>query len=265
MSTGQDSMDATGRFDILEHLAGRKRRAKERLDATKGGQRLYVALLGVETGAHPLELEGVCSLRKVEDAPNEIELAGVLKSKALLATVSRYTPTMRYELQVETTDGGDINDMLSVAWSVIVALRIRVDSDFLAVAASTVSWSAMSAAPEHSVMVTMLEDFPRARSIADKSPICQADMDWVAANLTSLGECIGTPRFRLSVDCLTTHFHEASLRMTTASLWAGVEAVFSINSELSFRVAAYMATYLESRGPDRLKLFKQVKALYAFR
>ncbi|WP_223259928.1 HEPN domain-containing protein, partial [Ralstonia pseudosolanacearum] len=56
-----------------------------------------------------------------------------------------------------------------------------------------------------------------------------------------------------------------NLRMSAAALWAGFEALFGINAELRFRLAALAAAYLEERGPNRLALYRRVKTLYDYR
>jgi hypothetical protein len=53
--------------------------------------------------------------------------------------------------------------------------------------------------------------------------------------------------------------------MAGAMLWAGIEALFSISSELRFRLAAYVATTLEEGGRDRVECYRRVKRLYDFR
>jgi hypothetical protein len=50
-----------------------------------------------------------------------------------------------------------------------------------------------------------------------------------------------------------------------ALLWTGIESLFQINAELRFRVAAYVALFLESRGQACKNLFSQVKHMYDVR
>ncbi|HET6203334.1 MAG TPA: hypothetical protein VFI25_11090 [Planctomycetota bacterium] len=95
--------------------------------------------------------------------------------------------------------------------------------------------------------------------------ISGADLDWVNENLPAFGNLLKVPRFRLAVECFTTHAHEASLRMTTASLWTGVEALFGINAEVRFRSAALVGAFLETRGRERVARYRAVKALYDLR
>ncbi len=65
-------------------------------------------------------------------------------------------------------------------------------------------------------------------------------------------------------------FDESSVvGRTSASLlavWGGLEQLFSPSgSELSFRVSAYVASYLQRAGDDRLRLFKTIQKLYGAR
>ena len=53
--------------------------------------------------------------------------------------------------------------------------------------------------------------------------------------------------------------------MAIARLWAGIEALFGISSELSYRVATYAAAVLEERGEVRLARYRAVRALYGRR
>src|SRR3546814_6656156 len=57
----------------------------------------------------------------------------------------------------------------------------------------------------------------------------------------------------------------SDLRMAIAHLWAGIEALLGISSELRFRISAYIAAYLEPSGPSRVETFKRVRGLYDFR
>jgi hypothetical protein len=54
--------------------------------------------------------------------------------------------------------------------------------------------------------------------------------------------------------------------MALVAVWGGLERLFSTsNQELSFRVSANIASYLEPPGRERYKCFKQVKSLYDHR
>ncbi len=123
----------------------------------------------------------------------------------------------------------------------------------------------MAGAAADSCHVQLLEDVPAARRFAEPSPLRVDDLAWVKSHLLVWASLLELPAFRLAVDSLTTHHMHANLRMCAAALWAGVEALFAINSELRFRLAAFAAAYLEPRGAGRLELYKEMKQLYDYR
>jgi hypothetical protein len=51
-------------------------------------------------------------------------------------------------------------------------------------------------------------------------------------------------------------------RAAVARLWAGIEALLPVSTEVVYRVSLCAATVLEPRGPARVAAFKHVKGLY---
>src|SRR3546814_15002854 len=90
-------------------------------------------------------------------------------------------------------------------------------------------------------------------------------MDWIASHLANLANLLEDAKFRMAVESLTEHHLQKSLRMAIAHLWAGIEALLGISSELRFRISAYIAAYLEPSGPSRVETFKRVRRLSASR
>jgi hypothetical protein len=64
------------------------------------------------------------------------------------------------------------------------------------------------------------------------------------------------------VEALCTYLHAGNYRMMAAQLWVGIESLFDVHHEVSYRISALIARLLERRGPQCRELFKQVKELY---
>jgi hypothetical protein len=222
-------------------------------------------LIGLVLQVSDYRIGEIAELRPVAEPPGEVELAGALKDKAMLSAVGRYSHSIGHELAVDRSFGSSEQAPFNLAWWFLSALRVRTLADFLVPAVSDQSWSTVAAAQESSCHIQLLEDVPRARRFSTATPIGLSDLDWAANSLTRFAVLLEVPRFRLAVDCLTTHQHEASLRMSTASLWVGVEALFGINAELRFRLSALVASFLEHRGPGRIARYREVKGQYDFR
>lgn len=250
---------------LLKHFQQRKDRAKERMAELEGTSELCFALSGLSVRGGPFEFAGIACLRGVQQPPGEIELAGALRNKALLSAIARHMPAVTHELAVRRSVLEDDQQYLNLGWWIISALRCRTLADLLVPAVASVSWDAIPAVDADSCEVQLLEDVPAARRLSEVVEISQDSLEWVHKHLTAWIDLLERPAFRLAVDSLTTHHQQANLRMSAASLWSGFEALFGISAELRFRLAALAAAYLEDRGPERLALYRRIKALYDYR
>lgn len=73
-------------------------------------------------------------------------------------------------------------------------------------------------------------------------------------------------RFQQAFRAFDSVSAQGRISSSLLSVWGAIEHLFSPNTgELRYRVSANMATFLTDRGPDQLKLFKELSALYADR
>ncbi|MFN3243689.1 MAG: hypothetical protein ACE37K_19440 [Planctomycetota bacterium] len=245
-------------------MEARKQRAAARVNPSESS-RMWFAMLGVELEAPELQIGEIATLRRVEEPPGEIELASALQDRSLMSAVGRYSSSIRAELGVERLRPEHPQSALTLGWWLISALRIKTLGDFLVPAVADHPWGTIAGLPETSCHVQLLEDVPRSRRLESVPAIAKSDLDWVEEHLASLAELLEVTRFRLAVECLTTHQHEGSLRMTAASLWSGIEALFGVTSELRFRLASLAAAFLAPRGDARVQRYRETKRLYDVR
>ncbi|WGS49821.1 hypothetical protein LFL96_19055 [Paraburkholderia sp. D15] len=250
---------------VISHFQKRKETARECLVALAGVSEVCFALSGLTLHGGVYEFAGLGTLREVRQPPGEIELAGALENKGLLSAVARHMPSVTHELAVLHGASNDLQGLLDTGWRIISALRCRSVADLLVPAVASVSWDAIPAVERDSCKVQLLEDVPAARRLGEVVAVSRDELDWVHKHLAVWIELLERPAFRLAVDCLTTHHHQANLRMSAAALWAGFEGIFGINSELRFRLAALAASFLEDRGPGRVALYRRIKLLYDYR
>lgn len=251
--------------DILKLFKSRAAFAGERLAEVGNGTELCFALSGCVLGCGRYEFPGVATLRKVEQAPGEIELARALKRKHLMSAVARHMPRVTHELAVRRDVADGEQKLVSLGWLLISAIRCRTQADLLVPAVSSVSWDAIAAMEDGSCDVSLLEDVPSARQLGEVVQISTGSLDWVRDHIEAWAGLVKNPAFNLAVDSFTTHHQQANLRMSAASLWSGFEALFGVSMELRFRLAAMAAAYLEDRGEERLSLYRRIKSLYDLR
>jgi hypothetical protein len=224
-------------------------------------------LLGLSTEVKEYRFAELATLRPVEEPPGEVELARALKDKTLLSAVGRYSHSITHELAVKGSLSPENQGAFNLAWWIVAAVRIKTLAEILVPAVSDHTWSTIAAVPQDSCNIQLIEDVPRARRLGPPVSVKELDLRWVDDHLESFAALLEleVQKFRLAVDSLTTHQQEASLRMTTASLWVGLEALFGVKAELCFRLAALVASCLEARGEQRITLYHDLKHLYDFR
>lgn len=250
---------------LIDHFNSRKEYAAARMSNLSGRSELCFALSGLTFRDGPYVFPGVGELRKILHPPGEIELAAALRNKSLLSAVARHMSAVTHELALQCSEPKLVQSNLNIGWWIISALRCRTLTDILVPAVASASWDVLPAVQADSCDIQLLEDVPAARQLGRRIEVSVGSLDWVQMNLERWIHLLEQPPFRLAVDSLTTHHQHANLRMAAAALWVGFEALFSVNSELRFRLALLAAAYLEERGPDRLAIYRRIKKLYDYR
>lgn len=251
--------------ELLRPIKERRDRARKRIDEEQQGDALFFAVLGTNADQETLHIGDCSSFRRVYDPPGEIELAGAMSNKQLLSSVARYSSAICLELRVNRERFPDPERASTYAWWVITALRIRTSSGILVPLVANCSWSCIAGVPENSCEISLIEDVPLAHRFGEARSIGQSDAKWIEVHIGSLRDLLEDAKFRMAVDSATEYHLQRSLRMSVAHLWAGIEALLSISSELRFRISAYIAAFVAAPGPQRLRVFKRVRMLYDFR
>lgn len=86
---------------------------------------------------------------------------------------------------------------------------------------------------------------------------------WIESHIGRARSLLDEPAFQSAVHCLATYRWHSLPRVQLAVLWAGIEGLFGVDSEIVFRLSLYAARFLE---PDdetrRSQVFADVKRLY---
>lgn len=97
-------------------------------------------------------------------------------------------------------------------------------------------------------------------------PLSEAECLWLEANFGKAQFLLTQHGMQNAVHCLATYHWHSLPRAQLALLWAGIEGLFGVDSEIVFRVSLYTAKFL---APDnklaQQKIFSEVKQLYSVR
>lgn len=97
-------------------------------------------------------------------------------------------------------------------------------------------------------------------------PLNETECVWLEENFANAQGLLSQHGFQNAVHCLATYHWHSVPRAQLALLWAGIEGLFGVDSEIVFRVSLYTAKFL---APDNVemqrKIFADVKRLYNVR
>ncbi len=89
---------------------------------------------------------------------------------------------------------------------------------------------------------------------------------WIAAHYSKAKKLMDDDRYRDAVHSLSSYRWHSMPRAQLALLWSGIEGLFGVDQELSFRLSLYITRYLSPRrGLRQQAIFDSTKKLYAIR
>jgi hypothetical protein len=184
--------------------------------------------------------------------------------------------------EIESAKDADVTpgyDTLNRAWLVTALLILRGFTQLRSIACSAYSWSLIAGHQKRSECDKSYGQLPRFHgrlldchltSIIDSNVrtdgLSEEDVKWINENFDRFNDlAYRDTRFRFALEAAIDWRFAKEPRSAVARLWSGIEALFAINSELVYRIAAYAASLLAPRGQPRKDKFDAVKKLYALR
>lgn len=170
--------------------------------------------------------------------------------------------------------------------SVSACFRITADTPRdLAVRAWNSQWDAVLLSALHDCEIGHTfqsdvppEEFPRANffhvthyafrrvNAGRVKQITTEEHSWIAAHYSKAKTLMDDDRYRDAVHSLSSYRWHSMPRAQLALLWSGIEGLFGVDQELSFRLSLYISRYLSPRrGLRQRAIFASTKKLYAIR
>ena len=96
--------------------------------------------------------------------------------------------------------------------------------------------------------------------------IRDSEHKWLSAHYVSARKLLDNDQYSNAIHSLSSYRWHSMPRVQLAILWSGIEGLFGVDYELSFRLSLYIARYLSPRNNARQKaIFDKIKKLYATR
>ena len=97
----------------------------------------------------------------------------------------------------------------------------------------------------------------------DVYQLSNEDEEWIKSNYNRAQKLLDNDLFRTAIHSMASYRWHSHPRVRLAIIWFGIEALFKIESEISFRLSLYVAKFLATNDRNKEKeTFDKVKKLY---
>jgi len=241
--------------DAVEVLLRSRTEARARRER-KDPDGVFLTLAAVETHDGPLDIGGFLTLEELEAPPLVVgtEVMRMSLPRHQLLYCSEAPDRLQWP-ESALVDG--------VFWTAVALLRLVTSGFILPGDFSRRSWDVVDGlSPDDAALLGSTNSRRPAWWPDDRVAITQADCDWVGESLMAALRLRRDRRFHFGLEAFNGAFAEYDLRMAASKLWAGIEGLFGINSELRFRLSLYVATVLHPPGQKRESEYRRLLKLY---
>lgn len=95
--------------------------------------------------------------------------------------------------------------------------------------------------------------------------ISESDEEWISKNYEAAYALLEKECYRTAVHAMASYRWHSVPRVQLAVIWSGIESLFNVNTEVSFRISLYIANYLGGDEIEAKQIFKQVRKMYSLR
>ena len=96
--------------------------------------------------------------------------------------------------------------------------------------------------------------------------LTEDDMRWIESYYPTAYKLLDNDPFMTAVHAMASYKWHSMPRVQLAILWSGIEALFNVSSEISFRISLYIANFLAGEDAAEAKeLYEKTRKLYSSR
>ena len=101
--------------------------------------------------------------------------------------------------------------------------------------------------------------------LSDIYNISEEDELWLEKYYKTAYKLLEKDNFQTAVHTMASYRWHSVPRVQLAVIWSGIESLFYVNTEVSFRISLYIANFLGENEAQAQQIFKQVRKMYSSR
>lgn len=229
------------------------------MEVVKTSEANFILLSGIEV-PHTINLSGNVELQTADTSHLDLDTALLTCSQPDdMAVVIAFIPRTTAQLQITAKTSKEVaiiswNSfwdaiLLSAVFNTEVGFNLQSDTS------SNKITAASNLCATNYGMRGLTKDAPYT--------LTPEDMKWISIHFNNAQEMLNDENFQTAVHSLASYRWHTVPRIKMAVIWAGIEGLFRIDSEIRFRISLYIARFLHPNNADeRQKTFDIIKRLY---
>jgi len=155
-------------------------------------------------------------------------------------------------------------DRLNTIWWIVALLRLRAGTAVFVPVVSSERFASIPSISEEPELSPIEIQFKRLVPYGGPDPRVDVDeLEWLKSHWESGRELLQNEDFYTAFLAIDSCIWNSNPALALVVIWGALERLFSTShQELSFRVSANLATFLEVSGRERFSCFKRVRGLY---
>lgn len=155
-------------------------------------------------------------------------------------------------------------DRLNTIWWIVALLRLKVGAGVFVPVVSSERFASIPSISEEPELLPLEIHLDRLVPYGKTGPrLCIEDLEWLKSHWEQGGQLLKNEDFSTAFISVDSCMWNSSPALALVMVWGALERLFStLHQELSFRVSANLATFLEEPGRSRFTCYKRVKNLY---
>jgi len=225
---------------------------------------------GIQFLEPEIEILPYLKMRKVEKL-SVFELAGLgAKGFTQWALIEPFSYRKNlFEIISSENDAKVGYDVLNRAWLLNTLLVLRRHTRINSIALLNRSWTNIKDIDKDFAVEANLCDY-HVKMLTlngfDKPAVDEDDINWISKHF-ELANILANKneKFKYALTVTNTWRYCVDLRSAIAIIWAAIESIVDVSTEITYRLSLSLSSLLRDRGDLRLQKFNEIKTLYKLR
>lgn len=225
------------------------------------GRETFLYLNGIQV-SRPIRLGNNAELLPAQCSPNPKDIISTAKSETDIGVIALFLRSVSSQIHLRASSSKQLAiDAWNTVWDAIL-VGAFCNCEVVCNLQSNVAAEKFNSDSKLEVTNYHFRGFSSGKPYI----MTESEAIWIENHIGRARALLDLPAYQNAIHCLATYRWHTVPRVRLAILWAGIEGLFGIESEIVFRLSLYTARFLEPESGEKCsEVFASVKRLYKYR